>query len=688
MGFINKIKNRGKSNSNESSKEENKIFEHLEVLINSGQKDIVLDSGFVLGNKQFQQGIEIYNDGLTIDGNDHTVDAKSFSSIFKVMGENITIKNLTFKNARSVEGGAILNMGNLTLENCRFESNNASNLGGAIANFGTLKLEKCIFISNNASKGGGAIYNHSTLKMYNCSFEENFSYLGGALGNGNYQTQKAYVYAFNCEFKKNIGNLGGVASIANDGTLELIQCDFIDNNAFVIPDILQFSSHCTLTIDKSNFSYSPKESRFGKVLSRVVDEVSTSQFSGTIHILKGEAIINSSEFYSTNDEKNVYMIYNEEGNLKVNDSIFDVTDGKEIYQSYNYDNQFKELIKKEEDVDLNAKKEGLIKEKSSEQFKEGVKKEKRVSIEESSSKYSFGEKFSILNELIENGCNEISLDKDYSLNNIEEPFFNGGIELTHDDMIIDGNNCTISANELSRIFYITGKNITLKNIRFKSGKFRFNYLNIETDGGGVLYIAHDASVRLINCKFFNNTSNVSGGVINNKGKIIEITNCEFRFNESEKLGGAIINNGIICNINKSTFLENKTKSNSPNPLLKYNCKGGAIYNNAHSIILMDCSFRNNHSANGGAIYNNLSSLKCMDCSFKNNQSDNGGALFGDNGTTIDLENCKFKGNSCEEEGGAIYYKGILNLKECKFKNNNEDNSKVINRDSIEGMINL
>lgn len=64
----------------------------------------------------------------------------------------------------------------------------------------------------------------------------------------------------------------------------------------------------------------------------------------------------------------------------------------------------------------------------------------------------------------------------------EQLFFEGGIELDEDNLTIDGQNHVIDANNLSRIFYITGKNITLKNIIFKNGMFYKTAVSSEFDG--------------------------------------------------------------------------------------------------------------------------------------------------------------------------------------------------------------
>lgn len=72
-----------------------------------------------------------------------------------------TIENLTFADARLVTGagGAILNKGTLTIDNCTFDNNYAQGGGGAIANDLVLTITNSWLTNNKATIGsdGGAI---------------------------------------------------------------------------------------------------------------------------------------------------------------------------------------------------------------------------------------------------------------------------------------------------------------------------------------------------------------------------------------------------------------------------------------------------------------------------------------------------------------------------------------------------
>ena len=86
-------------------------FKYLDDLIHSGVKEIILNSDIVLGDdeeSEYIDGIKLDKDGLVINGNGFTVDARGKTRIFCCTGKNIIIKNITLKNGFAEKlGGAI-----------------------------------------------------------------------------------------------------------------------------------------------------------------------------------------------------------------------------------------------------------------------------------------------------------------------------------------------------------------------------------------------------------------------------------------------------------------------------------------------------------------------------------------------------------------------------------------------------
>ncbi|MBI5459883.1 hypothetical protein [Methanobacterium sp.] len=136
--------------------------------------------------------------GLTVNkslniigsGQDNTIiDAGNQNHIFVIQNwATVNILQITLKNGFGSYGGSILNRGNLTVENCTFTGNRASNAGSAIMNwYGTLQVTSCTFTDNTAHipnhAYGGVIANTGTSTIIDSTFNSNKAYEGGAVFN-------------------------------------------------------------------------------------------------------------------------------------------------------------------------------------------------------------------------------------------------------------------------------------------------------------------------------------------------------------------------------------------------------------------------------------------------------------------------------------------------------------------------
>lgn len=142
--------------------------------------------------------ITISQDNIVLNGNGHTIDAGGLQNfaIFKILGNNVTIKNLKFTNSEpgTLRGPAIHDnsryqkvsspvcwMGsNGVMEGCEF-SNCRSVNGGAVTWMGDNgKIDGCIFVNNTARGVGGALYIGGTNNtVSNCGFINSTSQLSG-----------------------------------------------------------------------------------------------------------------------------------------------------------------------------------------------------------------------------------------------------------------------------------------------------------------------------------------------------------------------------------------------------------------------------------------------------------------------------------------------------------------------------
>ncbi len=217
----------------------------------------------------------VINKNITIAGQSElntVIDAGGNGYIFSIKeGCTVILKNLTLKNGKSDNGGAINNQGNLTIESCSLNNNHVdidSNVGygGAIYNSGSLNITECEIYSNHAANGdsshhdgrdGGAIYNTGTLIIANSNINKNHAGNGNSPGTGTdigrggnggsiFNTNTGNLTITNCSFSNNTAGTGGDATphkdanakdggsgggIYSNGNLTITICTFTENSA-------------------------------------------------------------------------------------------------------------------------------------------------------------------------------------------------------------------------------------------------------------------------------------------------------------------------------------------------------------------------------------------------------------------------------------------------------------------------
>ncbi len=641
--------------------DESRPFRHLKNLINKGEKEINLnfDIEFADGDEE----IVIDVDDLIIDGNGHTIDALAKIGIFIVNSKNITLKNINFKNANSKEGGLLINENSsINLINCSFE-NNISETGGAINNKGILNIENCNF-ENNISKNdfGGAINNKGEITLIKTNFNNNISKsAGGAINNYNHADLEE------CSFKSNISLKGGAINNIDSGLMNIIKCNFEKNIAFKQGSIIFNDKY--MNLKNTDFS----------------DNFSNEKCHAVYH--KGdedsELLIENCKF--SHNLTNNSLIYLEEGFCRIYSSKFDIND--EFYCIYNQNANLR--FEKSKFINLNKKaifNNGIL------NIRKEEKIENQIELGENSQALSYiGEKvpkdwkgFTYLDNLVHSGSKYLNLDSDIVMHFSEQDFYESGIEIDVDDLVIDGNYHTIDANNFSRIFIISAKNIVLKNIRFKNGKYFKNKFDGENDGGGAIYALPKSSIEIYHCIFLENKSRESAGAILNRSEYLKINTIRFENNYSRNKGGAILNENSSVEMTKCDFIKNFSECcggiYNVNSQLKM-CeaifnnnsanKCGAFFNHDSFVEFIDCKFMKNSSKDcAGAILNYKNSCRFKNCDFlKNNSIESGGAIFNKSGE-ITLNDCNFSKNSSEEDGGAIFnLEGCFKLVNCNFNNN-------------------
>ena len=254
----------------------------------------------------------------------------------------------------------------------------------------------------------------------------------------------------------------------------------------------------------------------------------------------------------------------------------------------------------------------------------------------------------------------LKLNKNYKYDNS----FNNVNGITINKAItIDGNGHSIDGNNLARAFYITGINVTIKNIIFKNC-FRGNSNDVY--GGSIYWYGYNGL--LDNCNFLNS-------------RTVTLNN-NYQTYIHKSYGGAVYwsgNNGKItnCNFNDcySSYNEQTKYTNS--------IRGGAVYWTGENGVISNSAFARCTSnayttSEGGAVYWDGYKGKLTNCYFTNcfsNSKDaenaNGAAISWAGNSGL-IDHCRFVGNS-EKENGVVYISGnYMDVESVDFSNNNRN----------------
>jgi len=228
--------------------------------------------------------------------------------------------------------------------------------------------------------------------------------------------------------------------------------------------------------------------------------------------------------------------------------------------------------------------------------------------------------FSNLTDEIENAGTTLDLTKDYAFNNATDN--NTGILISKDNFVLNGNGHTIDAKNQSRIFNITGTNITLNNLILTGG-------NAE-----------------------------KGGAIYTTGSLI-LNNVTFIDNYTTKEGGAIeLLSDNVLNINNSKFIDN------------YGGAGSSIYVEKGKLNLYNTEFTSDVHAKRSQIIIKEAEGYVDNVTFANIVSDYTPAIYMEKSKALTILNSKFINLAANISSGAIGHKsgGVLYIRNCEFIN--------------------
>ena len=298
----------------------------------------------------------------------------------------------------------------------------------------------------------------------------------------------------------------------------------------------------------------------------------------------------------------------------------------------------------------------------------------------------------------------VDLTHDYKFNN--ETDNKNGIVIEKDNFVLNGNGRTIDGKNQSRLFSITGNNITVNDLILING-------NYEMCGG----IRADGTITLNNVTFINNYAKEQGGAIGirpgttlicnntrfidnyaNDGSSILVSGSEVKLYNSYITSKNFAKSSQIYLSKAEVYIENTTFANitaSYAPAiygktfkasikkskfidLKANITAGAIgTKEGGELYIENCEFKNiTSSRNGGVIFADVigtpgatGNVTIIDSKFRDTYSEFGGAYVQLGGDLV-LKNTEFINSHAKYNGGAIYLSytntGIDN---CTFDSN-------------------
>lgn len=230
-----------------------------------------------------EKGVSLNRSNYMINGNNHTVDAKSSSKIFDIKGSNITINDFKFLNVKETDAIFINGSKGITFNNCVFtnvyEGLNTEN--------STVILNNITYCSNSHHLITGV---DSNISLYDSSFD-----------NLNNITDLFYCDGSNISwFNSNFTNIQNIKeSLISIGLTNLYVTDCVFNNLNSDYNPVIKSQVSNVTVENSKFSDISADLTSGVILSR-----SNSDSNEFINII-------NSEFNHCNSTKNAGVLYTE-----------------------------------------------------------------------------------------------------------------------------------------------------------------------------------------------------------------------------------------------------------------------------------------------------------------------------------------------------------------------------------------
>ncbi len=605
-----------------------------------------------INNSIISDNISNYGYGVVYNGDSANFSNVDFVSNTSVTGPggavynsgNMTIAGgeFTQNSAQDAAGGAIYNTGSIEISGTLFSQNNSKYEGGAISNVGSMTLEDVDFVGNyTTNSAGGAVHNTGVMEMSGGSFSQNHSkYEGGAIYSNNSLTLD------NVDFSNNYTTDSAGGAIFNNGTANITGGEFKENQSKYEGGAIL--NNTSLTLDGVNFEKnSSTDSIGGAIYNNGTADITGGEFKENQSKYSGGAIFNNNSLTldSVNFTSNKSLvdiggaIYNA-ADMTVTGGVFsqnsaDTSSAGAIFNRGDFSADGTDFSQNQANNDGGAL------------YNINQTTLNNVDFSNNSTKYGFG------GAVYNSGTMEVTggefTQNTSQTSNAGAIYNSGTISISDADFSQNQSN-----NDGGAVY--SSNQVTLNNVDFSNNSAKYGF-------GGAVY--NSGTMEVTDGKFTQNTSQTSNaGAIYNSGTM-ELTGGEFTQNQSNNDGGAVYNSNQAT-LSNVDFSNNSTKYGY----------GGAIYN-SDDMTVTNSEFTQNTSqtSNAGAVYNS-GDMTLTNAEFTQNQANNdGGAIL--NSGQLELNNADFSNNSAKYGfGGAVYNNATVTLNGGTFLSNSSTESKA------------
>ncbi len=615
-------------------------------------------------------------DGVTILGPGHgalTVTAINGIRVFLAVGTYVTISGLTIANAQGDGYGMAVLTGlgsSVTLDNCVVTSNHTTLSGGGIFNSagGRLTISNCIVRGNSAAGPGGGVYNNQgVVTVVGSTLNDNSAGLnGGGLYNDGSSGGSAAMTISNCTVSGNTASqcAGGVFNNGESGgsaTVTITTSTFSSNSAPYGGVIFNDGGggSATVTLNTSTFSGNSAGGGGGIANggawegSSVTLTISACTFSGnsagdggisndgrfggSAKLQIGDTILNAGASGSN--------IFNWEGLVKSDGYNLSSDDGGGFLAATGDQTNTAPLLGPLQDNGGPTWTHALL--PGSPAIDQG-KRDAVTNLVSNIDQRGFtrpvdnprltnapdGDGSDI--GAIEAQSYIVTSTNDTGIGSLREvlagaangdtvsfavagtiTLTNGQLEVARSlDILGPGaGTLTVSGNNASRVFNVTGSSVTIHGLTITEGQSALNGAGLNAGGG------FGTVLTVVGCVLTNNRSTLNGGgIFTGSGVTMTLSNCTVSGNGTSQSGGGLFNSNGTVTVVACTFSRNSA-----------NFVGGGIMNfgqpGSAVLQMLTCTFSTNSATSGGGVCNygqsGSASLTINACTFSGNWAASG-----------------------------------------------------------------